>query len=165
MARASAAGLVMVDSRDRLLLVHPGGPFFAKRDRGIWSVPKGLVEPGESLLEAALRELREELGCPPEPRALFSLGEVHQSNKTVHAWAFRGDWDPARLEANAFELEWPPRSGQKRTFPEVDRAEFFALDEALDRVVAAQRPLLERAARWAREAMPRAPPTTSGSCS
>jgi predicted NUDIX family NTP pyrophosphohydrolase len=155
----------MVDSHHRLLLVHPGGPYFAKRDRGVWSVPKGLVEPGESLLGAALRELREELGCPPEPRVLFSLGEIHQSNKTVHAWAFRGDWDPARLDGNAFELEWPPRSGKTHTFPEVDRAEFFALDEALARVIPAQRPLLERAVRWAREGMPGAAITPSSSCS
>lgn len=146
----TSAGLVMLNPKGELLLVHPGGPFFRKRDAGVWSVPKGLCEPGEDAFEAAKREFAEELGFTPRAAEYFSLGTVRQSNKVVQAWAFRGDWDPAALSSNEFELEWPPRSGKLARFPEVDRAEFFPLERALEKVIAAQRPLLERAFAWAK---------------
>lgn len=145
-----SAGLVMVDAKARLLLVHPGGPFFAKRDEGVWSIPKGLCVPGESRLETASREFREELGFDPAPRRLFALGRARQSAKTVYAWAFFGEWDPSRLQSNGFECHWPPRSGRVQTFPEVDRAAFFELSVARTKVIAAQRELLERAVEWHR---------------
>jgi predicted NUDIX family NTP pyrophosphohydrolase len=150
MAKVSA-GLVMVDARARVLLVHPGGPFFKRRDAGVWSIPKGLSEPGETLEAAALREFREELGFDPRPTPLHALGHVKQAGgKTVHAWAFSGEWDPATLQSSTFELEWPPRSGQLARFPEVDRAEFFEAEVAAEKVIAAQLPLLLRALAWAR---------------
>lgn len=146
-----SAGLVMVDARNRVLLVHPGGPFFARRDAGVWSIPKGLGEPGESLEATARREFREELGFEPVAPELFALGSVKQSGgKTVHAWAFRGEWDPERLASNTFELEWPPRSGQLQHFAEVDRAEFLDGRAAEEKIIVAQRPLILRALAWAR---------------
>jgi predicted NUDIX family NTP pyrophosphohydrolase len=146
-----SCGLVMVDPLARVLLVHPGGPFFKRRDAGVWSIPKGLSEPGEAPVDAALREFREELGFDPQPKELFSLGEVKQSGgKVVHAWAFQGEWDPALIQSITFELEWPPSSGKRETFPEVDRAAFFEGPVAAEKIIAAQRPLIERAIAWAR---------------
>jgi predicted NUDIX family NTP pyrophosphohydrolase len=150
MAKVSA-GLVMLDARQRVLLVHPGGPFFKRRDAGVWSIPKGLCEPGETLEAAALREFREELGFDPRPSALHALGHVKQAGgKTVHAWAFTGEWDPSLLKSTTFELAWPPGSGQLVHFPEVDRAEFFEPELAAEKIIAAQRPLILRALAWAR---------------
>jgi len=128
-----------------VFLVHPGGPFFAKKDAGAWSIPKGLVDEGEKFLEAAQREFEEETGLKPEGPFL-ELGSARlPSGKVVHAWAFRGNWESGRkLRSNSFEMEWPPRSGKKRRFPEVDRAEFFPLEEALRKINAGQRPFLER---------------------
>lgn len=146
-----SAGLVMVDPRARVLLVHPGGPFFKRRDSGVWSIPKGLVEPGEAPEAAARREFKEELGFDPEPRELFPLGHVKQGGgKVVHAWAFLGEWDPSELQSITFALEWPPKSGALQTFPEVDRAEFFEGAVAEEKIIAAQRPLITRAIAWAR---------------
>jgi predicted NUDIX family NTP pyrophosphohydrolase len=146
-----SAGLVMLDGRGRALLVHPGGPFFKKRDDGVWSIPKGLCGPGEAPETAARREFFEELGFAPPESAMFSLGSVKQSGgKTVHAWAFVGEWDPAKLVSNEFELEWPPRSGKLQRFPEVDRAEFFEGPVADEKIIVAQRPLIARAIAWAR---------------
>ena len=145
----SSAGLVMIRRRagaPEVFLVHPGGPFFAKRDDGAWSIPKGLVEPGEDAEAAAARELEEETGfvAPGGPRV--ALGEVRQKGgKVVRAWAVAGDVDPDALASNTFELEWPPRSGRRRTFPEVDRVAFFDLETARRKVLEAQRPLVERA--------------------
>lgn len=138
-----------------VLLVHPGGPFFANEDEGAWTVPKGLPEEGEDLLDAAKRELAEETGCSPEADRYHPLGEVKQKGgKVVVAWAFAGDLDPDALESNTFELEWPPRSGKRRTFPEVDRAAWLDLDTARAKINPAQRPLLDRAASdEAREAL------------
>src|SRR5687767_2942256 len=103
----------MVDALQRVLLVHPGGPFFKRRDAGVWSIPKGLCEPGEALEAAARREFEEELGFDPNPSSLFPLGHVKQGGgKLVHAWAFSGEWDPAQIKSTSFALEWPPRSGQ-----------------------------------------------------
>lgn len=146
-----SAGLVMLDPKHRVLLVHPGGPFFKRRDLGIWSIPKGLVEPGENLLAAARREFREELGLEPPLTDLFPLGSIKQGGgKIVHAWAFQGEWDPSTLVSVSFEIEWPRGSGRLQRFPEVDRAEFFDAPAAAQKVIAAQRPLLERALAWAR---------------
>jgi len=130
-----------------VLLVHPGGPFFAKRDLGAWSIPKGEVQEGEDQLAAARRELVEETGFSAEGPAT-ALGEIRQKGgKVVHAWAVRGDADPDRLQSNLFELEWPRGSGRTRTFPEVDRAGWFTLDEARERLLPAQTPFLERLAQ------------------
>jgi predicted NUDIX family NTP pyrophosphohydrolase len=128
-----------------VLLVHPGGPFWARRDAGAWSLPKGEVGEDEDPLACALRELEEELGERPALGELLDLGEVRQKGgKVVRAWAARGDFDPARLRSGTFEMEWPPRSGRRRTFPEVDRAAWFTPDEAAAKLVAAQAAFVER---------------------
>ena len=130
-----------------VLLVHPGGPFYASKDLGVWSIPKGEVEPGEELLAVAHRELAEETGFSAEGPTL-ELGQVRQrSGKIVHAWAVRGDAEPAALRSNTFALEWPPRSGVMREFPEVDRAAWFTLDEARRRINPAQAAFLDELAR------------------
>jgi predicted NUDIX family NTP pyrophosphohydrolase len=128
-----------------VLLVHPGGPFWAKRDEGAWSIPKGECEDGEDPRSAAWREFGEELGSPaPEGNAL-ELGEVRQkAGKTVVAWAIAGDLDPEQITSNTFEMEWPPRSGRAQQFPEVDRAGWFSLPEARERINPAQVALLDR---------------------
>jgi len=129
-----------------VLLVHPGGPFWAKRDLGAWSIPKGELEGGEEARDCALRELGEELGSPPalDPADLIELGSVRQRAKVVEAWAAEADFDPARLHSVAFKMEWPPRSEQEREFPEVDRAEWFDPEEARRRVLPAQAELIGR---------------------
>jgi predicted NUDIX family NTP pyrophosphohydrolase len=130
-----------------VLLVHPGGPFWAKKDLGAWSIPKGVVEEGEELRECALREFEEELGSPLAlgEGDLIELGSVRQkSGKTVHCWAAAGDFDPATLRSNTFSMEWPPRSGAEREFPEVDRAEWFGIEEARRKIIAAQAEFLDR---------------------
>jgi predicted NUDIX family NTP pyrophosphohydrolase len=129
------------------LLVHPGGPYWAKRDLGSWSIPKGQIEDGEDPCDCALRELAEELGPAPElePERLVALGSVRQrAGKVVEAWAGEGEFDPAALDSNTFELEWPPRSGREQEFPEVDRAEWFPLEEARRRILPAQAEFLDR---------------------
>jgi predicted NUDIX family NTP pyrophosphohydrolase len=129
-----------------LLLVHPGGPFWARRDAGAWSIPKGEHADDEEPLAAALREVGEELGAPlPEATQFADLGEVRQKNgKVVRAWAAEGDFDPATLRSNTFTMEWPPRSGRSREFPEVDRAGWFAPDAAREKLVPAQAELVDR---------------------
>lgn len=127
-----------------VLLVHPGGPIWAKRDLGAWSIPKGEAMPEEDLLAAAKREFKEELGVTLDGTFL-SLGFVTQkSGKIVHAWAVEGDLNTTEIKSNTFEMEWPPHSGEKRQFPEVDRALFFAIDEAQKKINPAQIELLER---------------------
>ena len=129
-----------------MLLVHPGGPFYVKKDLGAWTVPKGEIDDGEELLGAAHRELAEETGFAA-PGPAVALGQVKQKNgKIVHAWAVRGDADVSQLRSNEFELEWPRKSGRMRSFPEVDRAEWFELAEARRRIKPAQIPFLERLA-------------------
>jgi len=133
-----------------VLLVHPGGPFWAKKDLGAWSVPKGEVDEGEDPRACALRELGEELGSGLGLSAgdLTELGSVRQKGgKTVHCWAAEGDFDPAELRSNTFTMEWPPRSGKEREFPEVDRAEWFGLEAAREKINPAQAELLDRLAR------------------
>ncbi|HEX9967254.1 MAG TPA: NUDIX domain-containing protein, partial [Solirubrobacterales bacterium] len=130
-----------------VLLVHPGGPYWAKKDLGAWSVPKGEYGDGEEALACALRELEEELGAMPafDREAMLDLGEVKQKGgKVVRAWAAEADFDPATLRSNSFEMEWPPRSGRRQEFPEVDRAEWFGLEEARRRLLAAQSSFLDR---------------------
>jgi predicted NUDIX family NTP pyrophosphohydrolase len=131
-----------------VLLVHPGGPFWAKRDLGAWSIPKGEYEDGEDAQACALREFAEELGsAPPAGGDLVELGEVRQrGGKVVTAWAAEGDLDPGAIRSNTFTMEWPPRSGATREFPEVDRAGWFTLDEARAKILPAQAPLLDRLA-------------------
>lgn len=131
-----------------VLLVHPGGPAWAKRDAGAWSIPKGEYGEDEEPLAAARREFEEELGtpppAPPEGEA-HDLGEIRQrSGKLVHAWAVAGDLDATAIVSNTFEFEWPPRSGRMIEIPEVDRAEWFGLDAAREKINGGQVPLLDR---------------------
>jgi predicted NUDIX family NTP pyrophosphohydrolase len=139
--RLAAAGTPEV------LLVHPGGPFWVKKDPGVWSIPKGEYGEAEDPQACALRELEEELGSSPaiDPEALIDLGEVRQKGgKIVRAWAAEGDFDPATLRSNTFEMEWPPGSGAEREFPEVDRAEWFAPAEAKRKINPAQAEFVDR---------------------
>jgi len=133
-----------VDDRVDVLLVHPGGPFWAKKDAGAWTIPKGeFDEAAEDAETAARREFVEETGQPP-PDELISLGSVKQSGgKVVHAFAGEGDIDVTDIRSNAFEMEWPPRSGRTQSFPEIDRAAWFTPDSARERMLAGQRPLLD----------------------
>jgi predicted NUDIX family NTP pyrophosphohydrolase len=129
-----------------------GGPLWARRDARAWSIPKGEPLPGEPLVDTARREFAEELGRPVPTGALVELGEVRQSGgKVVTAFAVRGDFDPADLNSGTFELEWPPRSGRRQEFPELDRVAWFELDDARDRIVAAQAAFLDRLDRLAAE--------------
>jgi predicted NUDIX family NTP pyrophosphohydrolase len=150
MPKRSAGLLVyrVVDGEPEVLLVHPGGPYWAKKDDGSWSLPKGEYEPDEDPFEVAIREFREELGVdPPAAKEPMSLGEVRQpGGKIVSAWALPGDLDVAEVLSNVFSMEWPPRSGRMAEFPEVDRAGWFGLDEARERILPAQAPLLDRLA-------------------
>lgn len=134
-------------SRPEVLLVHPGGPLWARKDSGAWSIPKGEPDRGEDLLEAARREFKEETGQGVDG-VFTGLTPVRQAGgKVVHAWAVEGDFDPAALVSNTFSMEWPPRSGRTATFAEIDRAAWFELDEAGRRIVTGQRPLLDELAR------------------
>ena len=128
-----------------VFLAHPGGPFFQNKDDGHWTIPKGEVESGEDLLAAAVREFREETGVEPHGD-FIDLGSIRQKGgKTVHAWAFRGDFGESRpLQSSQFELEWPPGTGRVQRFPEIDRVAFFTLAEARRKLKEAQHPLLDR---------------------
>jgi predicted NUDIX family NTP pyrophosphohydrolase len=143
-----SAGLVLYRSGPagtEVLLVHPGGPVWARRDLGAWSIPKGEYEAGEEPLSAARREFTEEIGTPPPDGDVLDLGEVHQkSGKVVRAWGLAGDLDIGTIRSNTFEMEWPRRSGRRATFPEVDRAEWFALAQAREKINSAQVALLDR---------------------
>ncbi len=140
MFRRIAAGL-------EVLLVHPGGPFWARRDAGAWSIPKGECEAGEDLRDCAFREFEEELGTRPLGPAI-ALGEIVQkAGKRVTGFALEGDFDETGLRSNSFEMEWPPGSGRRQSFPEVDRAVWFTLAAARDKINPAQRTLLERLAQ------------------
>jgi predicted NUDIX family NTP pyrophosphohydrolase len=152
-ASRRSAGIVLHRGRGpdlEVLLVHPGGPAWAKRDAGAWSIPKGEYLDGEDPLAAARREFEEELGTPPPaaPDAhATDLGEIRQkSGKRVRAWALEGDLDPAGIVSNTCQFEWPPRSGKMIEIPEVDRAEWFGLDAAREKINAGQVALLDRLA-------------------
>ena len=126
-----------------VFLVHPGGPFWAKRDLGAWSVPKGELDGDEDMLEAAKREFREETGAQVDGNFIELTPLRQPSGKMVHAWAVEGDADASSITSNTFSMEWPPHSGESREFPEVDRAEWFTLTEARDKLLPGQRPLLD----------------------
>jgi predicted NUDIX family NTP pyrophosphohydrolase len=149
MAKTSA-GVLLYRRRDRrleVLLVHPGGPFWARKDAGSWSIPKGEYTSGEDPLDAAMREFHEEIGCGPGPGERRFLGEVRQaSGKVVSAWAIKGDCDTEAVRSNLFSMEWPPRSGKMQEFPEVDRAGWFTLEAARLKMNPAQCTFLDRLA-------------------
>jgi len=130
-----------------VLLAHPGGPFWKNKDAGAWSIPKGEYETPEEPLAAALREWAEETGFAAQPPYL-PLGEIRQKNgKHVIAWAFEGDCDPARLVSNTFEIEWPPKSGRMQSFSEIDRVQWFGLDEARAKINTAQAAFVDKLAK------------------
>ena len=147
MAGASA-GLLLYREREgmlEVLLVHPGGPFWAKKDEHGWSIPKGEIGEGEEPFRAALREFEEETGSPAPSGEPIALEPVTQSGgKRVLAWALHADFDPSGLRSNTFSMEWPPRSGRIASFPEVDRAAWFPLDVAATKIHKGQQPLLEQ---------------------
>ncbi len=146
--KAQSAGLLLYRQRDgklEVLLVHPGGPFWQRRDDGVWSIPKGELGENETGMDVARREFQEELGVPAPAGDLMELGTVHQAGgKVVHAWAVPGDLDVTRTTSNTFEIEWPPRSGKMQQFPEVDRAAWFDVDTARRKLVPAQRAFIDR---------------------
>jgi predicted NUDIX family NTP pyrophosphohydrolase len=150
MAAKRSAGILLFrrsGEETEFLLVHPGGPFWAKKDAGAWSIPKGQIEDEEEPRACAIRELVEELGKAPElgPEQLIELGSIKQkAGKVVEAWAAEADFDPATLASNTFAMEWPPRSGNQQEFPEVDRAEWFSIEMAREKILPAQAELLDR---------------------
>ncbi|MBV9299077.1 MAG: NUDIX domain-containing protein [Verrucomicrobia bacterium] len=142
-----SAGLLMYRYAGSVLevfLVHPGGPFWAGKDEGAWSIPKGIIDPGEDSLEAAKREFEEETSIPPsEP--FISLGQIRQkSGKTILAWAFQGRAELPSVKSNFFTMEWPPHSGVQKDFPEIDKGEFFSLLDARKKINRSQQEFLDR---------------------
>ncbi|HET7121302.1 MAG TPA: NUDIX domain-containing protein [Solirubrobacterales bacterium] len=150
MATKRSAGILLYrrdGGETEFLLIHPGGPFWAKKDAGAWSIPKGQIENEEEPRACAIRELGEELGPVPDldPDELVELGSIRQrAGKVVEAWAAEGEFDPAALESNTFSMEWPPRSGTEREYPEVDRADWFDLATAREKILPAQAEFLDR---------------------
>lgn len=144
----TSAGILLYRRSDgglEVLLVHPGGPFFAGKDAGIWTIPKGLLEAGEEAVSTALREFEEETGFARPTSEPIALGSVRQkSGKVVHAWALEGDADLNQFHSNTCEIEWPPRSGKTIEIPEADRAQWFSLKEARRKILPAQTPFLDR---------------------
>jgi len=146
----ASAGLLMFRRFERgvleFFLTHPGGPYFRRKDKGVWTIPKGLIQKNEIPLDAARREFEEETGIIPAG-PFISLESIRQkSGKVVHAWAFEGDWDPVLpIKSNTFKLEWPPESGKFQYFPEIDRAAWMTFDVAKEYILPAQLPLLQRA--------------------
>jgi predicted NUDIX family NTP pyrophosphohydrolase len=143
-----SAGIVLYrqgGNRLEVLLAHPGGPFFERRDNGHWSIPKGEPDANEPLMDAARREFTEETGLALPEGAWLDLGSIKQKGgKVVHAWGVEGDLDPAAAQSETFEQEWPPKSGRMQRFPEIDRVAWFSPDEARRRIKEAQVPLLDR---------------------
>jgi predicted NUDIX family NTP pyrophosphohydrolase len=144
-----SAGILAFRRRDELevLLAHPGGPYWARKDAGAWTIPKGLVDPGEDLLAAALREFTEETGfVAREP--FIQLAPVKQkSGKIMHGFACEGDFDPGKLVCNTFEIEWPPKSGKRKSFPEIDRVAWFDIEAARGKILTYQLPWLDELER------------------
>jgi len=143
--KKSAGLLFFRDATGRLevLLVHPGGPFWEKKDTGAWSIPKGGIEEGEDPLAAARREFEEETGTRPAGEAIALLPRRQPGGKLVYAWAMRGDLDPAAVTSTTYSMEWPPRSGRRQEFPEVDRAAWFTLEDARAKILKGQAPFLD----------------------
>jgi predicted NUDIX family NTP pyrophosphohydrolase len=140
-----SAGVLLFRRRPagvEVMLVHPGGPFWARKDAGAWSIPKGLVNEGEDWLAAAKREFQEETGMAIEGECLDLGAHKQPGGKTIAAFAHAGDFDPASLTSNAFSIEWPPHSGRTAEFPEVDRAAWYSIDEAMEKAVPGQRPII-----------------------
>ena len=160
MPRKQAAGLLIfrrVVGALEVLLVHPGGPLWARKDEGAWSIPKGEVEPDEDALAAARREVEEETGARPSG-TFIALSPVRQTGgKIVHVWAIESDFDPASLKSNLFEMEWPPKSGNRRSFPEVDRAAWFDLETAGRKILPSQAVVLQHLQERLTETGGRAP--------
>lgn len=144
-----SAGIILFRKTPNIevLLVHPGGPFWAKKDLGAWSIPKGEYQEGDDPLAAAMREFTEETGFSAPLGQEILLGEAKYGNKIVKAWAVQGDGDVAKIKSNYFELEWPPKSGKTQQFPEVDRAGWFILKVAYKKLVAGQTPLIDALAQ------------------
>ncbi len=148
-ASRTSAGLLLYRrtavGRLEVFLAHPGGPYWAKKDAGHWTIPKGMAEPGEELLQTAIREFMEETGLPAPTEPFHELGSIVQKGgKVVHAWASQGDADPAQVRSNTTIIEWPPRSGRELVIPEVDRCNWFAMAAARVTIKATQVPLLDR---------------------
>jgi len=145
-SKIRSAGLLLFRQRDKkvqVLLAHPGGPFWSRKDQGVWTIPKGLIGPSESLLSAAQREFAEETGYRPGGEAI-PLGSAKQpGGKVVHVWAIEEDWDPADLQSNTFEMEWPPGTGRLQSFPEIDRASWFGIAEARLKILKGQAAFLD----------------------
>lgn len=146
----NSAGLILYRIRGdelQVLLGHMGGPLWAGKDKGAWSIPKGAIDPGEDPFQAALREFAEEVGAPPTAGKAIELGAITQrSGKKVHAWAIEGDLDPADQRSNTFQMEWPPRSGVRKRFPEIDRVQWFNVSDAQARAIGGQGELFHRLA-------------------
>lgn len=144
----TSAGLLMFRRRSELevFLVHPGGPFYVNKDEGHWSIPKGELNPQETPMDAALREFNEETGLTPHGEYIPLGSTILNSGKTIHAWAFEGDWDGMLTKISTFTLEWPPKSGKIKHFPEVDKAGFFTISEAKKKIHPSQSVFLERLA-------------------
>ena len=146
MPKKSAGLLVyrVIQTKIELLLVHPGGPFWRNRDDGAWTIPKGEFTDEEEPLAAAKREFEEELGPKPPEGEYLPLKPIKQKNgKVVHAWAVEGDFNPATINSNTFEMEWPPKSGRRQSFPEVDRAQWFSPDVAKQKMLSGQAALVD----------------------
>ena len=144
MSKKSAGILLfrLVNKKPELFLVHPGGPFWAKKDEGAWSIPKGEFDDSEDALEAAKREFSEETGVNIEGEFIVLSPAKQKSGKTVYAWAVEGDIDPSKIKSNHFEMEWPPRSGKMKSFPEIDKAAWFDVKEALQKINSGQASLI-----------------------
>jgi predicted NUDIX family NTP pyrophosphohydrolase len=150
MGLKNSAGLLLFRLRDghlEIFLVHPGGPLWARKDLGAWSIPKGRIEDGENALDAAQREFEEETGLKPEGAFVPLTPVTQRGGKVVYGWAFEGDCDPGTVSSNTFTMEWPPRSGRMQQFPEVDRACFFDVEEARTKINPAQAQFLEELER------------------
>ncbi len=130
------------------MLAHPGGPFWAKKDDGVWTIPKGLTEAGEDLLAAARREFTEETNFVAVGEFVALAPVKQKSGKTVHAWAFEADFDLAKFASNTFEMEWPPKSGTRKSFPEIDRVAYFTLPVGMTKILSYQQPLLLEFQKW-----------------
>ena len=148
MAGKQSAGILVYRLAEQgleVLLVHPGGPFWVKKDDGAWFIPKGELNVDEAPLAAALREFREELGVGPPPGEPLELGTVkNKSGKLIYGWALAGDLELSGFHSNTFLLEWPPKSGKQREFPEVDRAQYFGVEQAQQKMHPAELPFVER---------------------